>query len=160
MKLSASTLLTLAATALALPTSPQHVLHEQLPLHQAHTTKTRTRVHPSTIIPLRIGLKQSNLDSGYTSLLDISDPGSSNYGRYWTAEQVFSTYAPSPVAVESVRSWLVTYLGKNHDEVVQSFNQGWIAVNLPASQAEALMRTEYYEYFDPEDQTTRLGCEQ
>lgn len=152
-------LLTLAATAFAIPTSHLPVLHEHR-FNFVTNTKTRTRVHRDAIIPLRIGLKQPNLDQGYAHLLEVSDPESSRYGKYWSIEQIFSTYSPPPQSVESVRSWLVAFTGKSDHEIVQSFNRGWLAVDLPAWQAETLMRTEYYEYYDPEDDTTRLGCEQ
>jgi tripeptidyl-peptidase I len=151
-------LLSLAATVLAIPTSHLHVVHEER-FTFVTDTKTRTRVHRDAIIPLRIGLKQSNLDQGYTHLMEISDPESLWYGQHWSVEKVFSTYSPSIESVENIRRWLVAFTGKQDHEIVQSFNRGWIAVDLPAWQAESLMRTEFYEYYDPEDDTTRLGCE-
>lgn len=39
------------------------------------------RVPGDAVIPVRIGLKQSNLEDGYDAVMDVSDPASSNYGK-------------------------------------------------------------------------------
>ena len=57
-----------ALSATAAPTSTSHVVHEKRQSQPLSWTKY-SRVDPSTVLPVRIGLTQSNLESG-PSLLD------------------------------------------------------------------------------------------
>lgn len=75
--------------------------------------------------------------------MDVSHPESPNYGKHWTAKDVHNMFAPAEDAVRSVMNWL-----KEHGigGVVHSDNKGWLAFDIPASQAEELFKTEYHEY--------------
>lgn len=92
------TLLAVASLSLlshAAPTeNARHVLHEK-----RNTTPRRwqrgVRVHPDAILPLKIGLTQSNLDDGYDLLMQVSHPTSSGYGKHWSAEEVHDFFAPA-----------------------------------------------------------------
>lgn len=55
----------------------------------------RGKAQPALSLPLRIGLKQQNLDQGEELLYDISNPASSNYGKHLTQEQVVDMFAPA-----------------------------------------------------------------
>ena len=46
-----------------------------------------------TIIPISIGLTQSNIDKGYEFLMDVSHPGSENFGKHWSMEKVISSHS-------------------------------------------------------------------
>lgn len=68
----------LACLTAAAP-SPSHVVHEKrsgLPVAWKHLS----RADRSTVLPVRIGLKQSNLEHGNKFLEDVSDPESPNFG--------------------------------------------------------------------------------
>ena len=67
----------LASKVLAAPGST-HVLHEKRAVID-HSSRGE-RVPENAVIPIRIGLKQSNLEHGYDALMDVSDPDSENYG--------------------------------------------------------------------------------
>ena len=58
----------IALTATAAPTSTSHVVHEKRQL-QPLNWKKYSRLEPSVVLPVRIGLTQSNLEIG-PDLLD------------------------------------------------------------------------------------------
>lgn len=94
-----------AATVIHTTRSTNRVLHEK---RTATPREWRQggRVSADAILPIRIGLVQSNLDDAYEHLMDVSHPQSPNYGRHWKAEDVHEMYAPSSDAVDAVRAWL------------------------------------------------------
>lgn len=66
--------------ALASPkTTSSFVLHEKRTATPHYWTK-RSRAHPSELLPVRIGLTQSNLHLAEQYMLDVSDPKSPNFG--------------------------------------------------------------------------------
>lgn len=68
MKISLIVLNGLLAGAIAVPTS--QVVHEKRDTNNARWIK-REAVDPNTKVPVRIALKQSNLDKGMDYLLDV-----------------------------------------------------------------------------------------
>ena len=88
MKLSVTILGAFAATVLALPASVPHVVHEKRSTTSVWSKIPNVKPDSRTTLPVRIGLKQSNLDRGHDVLMDIADPASENYGKHLTAEQV------------------------------------------------------------------------
>jgi tripeptidyl-peptidase-1 len=66
---------------LAAPTADNHsfVLHEKRNGAPHQWTK-RTRAYAEEILPVRIGLVQSNLHKAEEYILDVSDPTSPNFG--------------------------------------------------------------------------------
>ena len=68
----------LAAHVLAAPRDLKRVLHER----RAVIDPTKgDRIDENSVIPIRIGLKQTNLETGYDAVMDVSDPESANYGN-------------------------------------------------------------------------------
>ncbi|KAG2032913.1 Pro-kumamolisin, activation domain-containing protein [Suillus americanus] len=72
-------------------------------LDQAH----RRPFPQLTTLPLRIALKQSNIESIDEHLYDDSHPESANYGKHWTAGEISQKFSPSEQSVSTVRDWLV-----------------------------------------------------
>ena len=144
------------AGSAALPTSSA-VIHEKRSLSGQSGLVNRQRVDAAAILPLRIGLLQSNLEDGYAHLMDVSHPSSANYGKHWTTEAVDTIFAPSNHSVAAVKEWL-TSSGIESDDVFET-EKGWLAIDLPAGDAERLLNTEYYEH-EAEDGTLRIGCDQ
>lgn len=133
----------LFATSLAIPT-PNHVLHEG---RDGPLTQSRERLDPDAIIPIRIALRQSNLHVGYDRLMDVSHPSSPNYGKHLSTEEVHNLFAPTESSVRAVKDWLLeSGLGLSETHVLHYENKGWLALDIPASHAEKLLNTEYYEY--------------
>jgi tripeptidyl-peptidase-1 len=85
--------------------------------------KRKDRIQKDTILPVRIGLAQSNLEKGHSFLMDVSDPRSPNYGKHWAAKKVHEVFAPSTETVKEVKEWLNSFGIPNH-RVVHSENKG------------------------------------
>lgn len=133
------------ASILAAAAAPaSHVLHEKRSADSNVFNLERRRVDYEAIIPIRIALKQSNLDSGYDRLMDVSHPSSDNYGKHLSAEEVHSIFAPAEESIKAVKDWLLSG-GVQTESIMDYENRGWIAVDLPAGHAETLLHTEYYE---------------
>ncbi|KAL1302615.1 hypothetical protein AAFC00_002987 [Neodothiora populina] len=134
-----------------------HVLHEKRSDGPSAWTRS-VRVHRDAILPIRIGLVQTNLEHGYDHLMDVSHPSSPNFGKHWTAEQVHEAFAPEEESVQVVKDWLIAS-GIDENDIVQSDNKGWLAMDIPAKDAERLFQTEYHEHEHVRTGSTRIGCE-
>ena len=145
----------LATISAAAPFSPPTVVHEK---RTSPFNGRTTRVHGDAVVPVRIGLTQSNLDKGYDYLMEVSHPSSAAYGKHWSVDKVNEIFAPSQDSVKAVKEWLMAS-GIDSESIATSRNQGWLAINIPAKQAESLFNTEYYEHENAEDGTVRLGCD-
>ena len=144
----------LFASALAAPRAAVRVIHERRSLP---ALDRRARVDPDSIVPVRIGLTQSNLDSGYERLMDVSHPLSKNYGQHLSAAEVHELFAPTNETTSAVKEWLI-FAGVDAGSILHYANKGWLSVDMPAWQAEELLSTEYYEH-DSKD-GIRIGCDE
>ncbi|KAK0115982.1 hypothetical protein ONS95_013021 [Cadophora gregata] len=129
--------------AAAVPKS--HVLHERRDTTSAKQWVKREQLSPTAILPMRIGLKQQNLEYGHDYLMDISHPDSPNYGRHWTSEEVIRKFAPTQGTVDAVTAWLTTS-GINAQRITHSENRGWLAFDATTEEAEGLLHTKYHLY--------------
>jgi tripeptidyl-peptidase-1 len=121
-----------------------YVLHEKRVEHSAWT-RTR-RLEGYIPLPLRIGLKQRNLDLLPDYLMSVSDPNSPSYGQHWTPEQVAEKFAPAEETHNTVRDWLVT-AGIDARRVRRSVNNAWIDVHeATAAEIERLLDAQYHVY--------------
>lgn len=96
-------------------------------------------------MPMRIGLTQTNLDNGYDYLMEVSDPASEQYGKYWSAKKVHEVFAPAADAVSVVRDWLSSS-GIHSSRVVEYENKGWLAFDASVEEAEALLLTAFHKH--------------
>lgn len=81
----------LAAFALASPVLlSTHAVHEKRSEAPQGWAKTDL-LDPHAVLPMRVGLTQSNLHKGYGWLEEVSDPSSPKYGQHWDAKQVSRT---------------------------------------------------------------------
>ncbi|KAF9228451.1 hypothetical protein BS17DRAFT_877685 [Gyrodon lividus] len=136
--------LSLGLLAAAEPALSPYTLHEKR-THVPTGWALKRRHDPSTVIPLRFALTQKNIDDVGKYLMEVSHPKSENYGRHWTAGDVFKTFAPSKESIEAVRSWL-SESGFESDRVNLTPNKGWIEVSATVEEAERLLQTEYNTY--------------
>jgi tripeptidyl-peptidase-1 len=60
----------IAVLASSAPASIKHVLHEERQFPPSDYRKG-TRIEGSAILPMRIGLTQTNLENGYDHLMDV-----------------------------------------------------------------------------------------
>ncbi|KAJ5113386.1 subtilisin-like protein [Penicillium angulare] len=153
-----SVALAIVALTGAAPASVKHVLHEKREKNGYDWVKG-DRVESDAVLPVRIGLSQNNLEKGYDYLMEVSDPNSGRYGKYWSADDVHDMFAPSKEAVDSVRQWLESS-GIDPSRVVHSDNKGWIAFDAYAHEAERLFLAEFYEHKHASSSSMKIGCDQ
>ncbi|RAO73388.1 uncharacterized protein BHQ10_009400 [Talaromyces amestolkiae] len=148
----------LTALAVAAPSPARHVLHEKR--HRPATDWVKgTRIESSAILPIRIGLTQSNLHDGPEVLKAVSDPRSDRYGQYLSMEEVHDLFAPVEHHVESIKEWL-HHSGIDKSRIVHSDNKGWLAFDATTEEAERLFQTEYFEHEHAESDRVRVGCDE
>lgn len=75
------------------PLAARHVIHEKRDVAPPGWV-ARSRLGADVRIPLRIGLKQRNLELGGMYLDEVSNPRSPKYASHWTAEQVMDVFSP------------------------------------------------------------------
>jgi hypothetical protein len=68
-------------------------------------------------------------------------------------------FTPSEEIVDAVRDCLVAF-GIKDDSIVHSENKGWLALDIPAWQAENLFNTEYHEHVHSTSGQVRVGCDE
>ena len=124
---------------IALPTT--HVLHEARDGHSQRWTNVG-RAPSNSVLPMRIGLVQSNLHKTHEYLNDVSHPSSPNYGKHWTSQQVIEAFAPAKKTIKTVGQWLENAGIKP----TLSENKAWFAFDITAEKAESLLHTQYFEY--------------
>ncbi|KAK9781494.1 putative Peptidase S8/S53 domain-containing protein [Seiridium cardinale] len=155
------TFLVLAASAVnALPSTTNYVLHESRQasgVRKRSLTSLYARADSNAIVPVKIGLTQSNLHTGYDRLMDVAHPTSPNFGKYLTQEEVVELFAPKTESVSAVKNWLVS-AGIRASRIKHYQNKGWLSIDMPVREAEALFRTQYHEV--EHKGTLRIGSEE
>ncbi|KAJ7119731.1 subtilisin-like protein [Mycena epipterygia] len=152
------TLAALASISAALPsTHSPHILHEKRAADPyASGWIQARRLESSKIIPMRVGLRQRNLDQLEDLLLSVSHPESPTYGEHWSAAQIVDMFAPSLETIAAVKNWLIDS-GLSDDRLRLSASRGWIAANVTVEEAEKLLQTEYHVYTHPSG-AEQFGC--
>ena len=72
----------------------EYVVHERRHEHTDQRWSKIGQLDGSQILPIRIGLKQSNLEHADRWLMEIADPESPRYSQHWTAEEVIDAFKP------------------------------------------------------------------
>ncbi|OGM49728.1 protease S8 tripeptidyl peptidase I [Aspergillus bombycis] len=146
--------LLLGLSALSAATS---VVHERREVTSSHWVK-RARVSPSDKHVVRIGLAQSSLEEAHDLLMDVSNPSSPNYARFYSADEVAAKFAPSTETVNEVQNWL-TEKGINASRIAQTKNHGWLVFHATSKEIEDLFDTTYYEYHNKKTGKKVIACE-
>ena len=81
------------------PVGPSHAVHEKRDIIPHGWQKHDEALRKDFVMPMKIGLSQSNLDKAYDYLMDVSHPEAPNFGKHWTAKQVKETFAPRFVSI-------------------------------------------------------------
>ncbi|KAH8705213.1 putative protease S8 tripeptidyl peptidase I [Talaromyces proteolyticus] len=148
----------LAASSAARPSPHTHVVHEKRGAISARWGDAM-RVRPDADMHVKIGLSQSNLHRGHDMLMDVSDPSSENYGKFWTEDEVHDMFAPSDESVSAVKHWLASS-GIHEIRITHSDNKGWLAFIASGNELENLLHTDFYEYVDSETGDKAIATEQ
>ncbi|KAK0123704.1 hypothetical protein ONS95_008714 [Cadophora gregata] len=120
-----------------------HSLHERHLPQWGHQWTKKSKVPSSQVFPMRIGLKQHNLEAGHNRLMEISTPGSANYGNHMTPEEVIEFFAPRQSSTDAVMDWLVSS-GISADRCAPSVNKQWIQFDATAEEANNLLFADFY----------------
>ncbi|KAK3306236.1 peptidase S8/S53 domain-containing protein [Chaetomium strumarium] len=136
-----------------------NVIHERhKPVHLAGWVK-REPASAEWMLPVRVGLRQSNVDKGHELLMDISNPKSPNYGKHLTRSEVIDLFAPGNRSVENVKQWLVSR-GIHEQRLSQSANKQWIQFDAPVREVEELLLTKYHVFEHAETGARNIACSQ
>ncbi|KAJ6086305.1 hypothetical protein N7486_010586 [Penicillium sp. IBT 16267x] len=145
-----------AVGVLAVPAPYGHAVHERRDFIPASWTEEK-RLDASTLLPVRIGLTQSNLDYGHDLLMEMSNPSSSRYGKHMSESEVHDLFAPGDESVDTVRSWLESF-GIAKNRISQSVNKQWIQFDASTDELEKLLHTEYYIYSHADTGRSHVAC--
>ena len=104
----------------------------------------------NSLVLVHIALRQSNENLGVSSLLDISNPTSPQYGKYWEASEVAKTFNPSSEVISSVVDWL-NRSGVHLSQVSGSHSGGFLNFNLTVHDARRLLNTTFYQLMNEDD---------
>ncbi|KAG6211710.1 hypothetical protein E4U50_002108 [Claviceps purpurea] len=148
----------LAATGLATP-SDYHVLHEKRDENRPMRYIKREAANGDQTIPVRIALKQENIDQGMDLILKVSDPDSPDYGKHYTADQIINLFAPKQETIDAVKAWLVES-GVPADSISLSKSRGWLMFNSPVNKLESLVKADYHVYEHVQSRSEHIGTEE
>jgi tripeptidyl-peptidase-1 len=143
MRCSLVALAAVVAAAAAAPSSV-HVRHEKRDGIPDGWVK-HSSMHRTSMMPMKVALRQGNLDKLDGYLMDVSSPDSTNYGKHWSHEAIAEAFAPSQETVKAVTEWLES-AGIAPSRVSQSQSLGWLNFDATVEEAESLLRTEYHLY--------------
>ncbi|UNI14693.1 Tripeptidyl-peptidase I [Purpureocillium takamizusanense] len=125
-----------------------HVLHQKRSDETHHDVWVkREPADPATRVPVRIALKQRNLERGMDLVLEVSDPthGSGKYGQWYSREQIIDLFAPSDESIVKVREWLILS-GVAAETIVVPETKGWVHFDATVGQLESLVKADYHLY--------------
>jgi tripeptidyl-peptidase-1 len=114
-------------------------------------------MEPSAKLPVSIGLTQRNLHRAHEYLDSVSNPSSKDYGRHWSINEVTDTFAPSEESRHEVLQWL-------SDNGISTVKDGGalhtVDFDLPVSEVERLLKTEYWIYEHDASGEAHMACEE
>ncbi|EGC39256.1 hypothetical protein DICPUDRAFT_27222 [Dictyostelium purpureum] len=99
------------------------------------------RASKNHLVNFHVALNQRNLDILESTLLDVSNPLSPNYGKYWDMESVLGLVAPEQKVVDTVEE----YLYENGCESVE-IHSDYLKVSAPVSAIEKMFSVEMFNY--------------
>lgn len=140
------------------PGNVNHVQHEKRN-GEPHQWNKRERALRDEVLPVRIGLKQRNLEHVARFVSDVADPDSRNFGRHWSAEKVANTFAPHQSTKDAVMDWLAD-AGIHPSRVSLAKGHNWVEFDGTVAEAENLFKTEYWYYKHKESGGHRVACDE
>ncbi|KDQ11416.1 hypothetical protein BOTBODRAFT_35307 [Botryobasidium botryosum FD-172 SS1] len=108
-------------------------------------------------IPVRINLKQGNLNQAEKLLMAVSHPDSPNYGQHYSAKEVADLFAPSRESIDAVKDWLIS-AGLHPHRLQYSHPKGAVLVDMAIEEIEDLLQTEY-DIYEHESGQPHVACD-
>ncbi|KAI2465624.1 subtilisin-like protein [Annulohypoxylon bovei var. microspora] len=136
-----------------------HIQHEKRTAAQARSWTKVQRAVPEAILPMRVGLKQQNLQSGHNLLMDISNPKSKNYGKHLSAEEIVKFFEPAETSFKAVKDWLVE-AGIPLHNISQSDNKQWVQFDASVSEVEKLLVADYHVWEHASTGVKDIACDE
>ncbi|PBP24455.1 Pro-kumamolisin [Diplocarpon rosae] len=136
--------LVVVTTASPVGSLSRHVIHEKRGAPPSKWAR-HSRLHPSTVIPVRIGLAQQNLHRAEEFINEVAHPESKSYGKHWSRQKVVDMFSPSQESIGAVQEWL-SNSGIDESRLQMSKSRTWITFNATTSEAERLLKAEYHLY--------------
>jgi tripeptidyl-peptidase I len=101
--------------------------------------------------PIRIFLKNQNVQQFEQRALDISTPGHALYGQHMSQSEIQEILKPSDESIQAVTTWLKS------SGLEPTVNHDSVTINTTVADAESLLQTQYkyYTYSGTNDQTLR-----
>ncbi|KAF3768143.1 subtilisin-like protein [Cryphonectria parasitica EP155] len=124
-----------------------HALHERQLPQWGRKWKRGAKVSRDALLPVRVGLKQRNLDHGALMLREQSNPASPRFGKHLSADEVIDLFAPSETSVAAVMDWL-TASGISADRLSLSANKQWIQFDAQTHEVEDILFADFYVFTD------------
>ncbi|KZV98447.1 family S53 protease [Exidia glandulosa HHB12029] len=139
----------LVSLAVARPTM---VVHERI--HAAPAGFSAMHSAPaSTMLNMRIALKQNDISGLEDALMAVSDPASALYGQHLTKEQVEAFVRPKPETMAAVNAFLVEN-GINATSISPAGD--WLAFSIPVSKANDIFESDYTVFSHAETGTSAI----
>ncbi|KAI1206002.1 peptidase S8/S53 domain-containing protein [Annulohypoxylon truncatum] len=114
-------------------------------------------VKDNSEVLVQIFVVQPKIDSITLSFLKLSDPTSSDYGKYWTAQQVAEAFRPETQALEAVTKWLYSY-STSKTSLKLSNSRGHLTFKSTVENVETLFKTSCSRVNDVKNtQTIKCG---
>ncbi|KAF3764746.1 subtilisin-like protein [Cryphonectria parasitica EP155] len=154
---AASAAILLTCSAAPATSSSKHVLHEKRE-GRPHSWQKRSRADAEHVMPIRIALRERNIENAEKYIYDVADPRSPNFGKHWSAEKVANTFAPHPETKNTVMNWLEES-GIEKSRMSLSTGHNWVQFEGTVEEAERLFATEYWHYQHLETGGSRLACD-
>lgn len=88
-----------------------------------------------------------------------SDPSSSKYGQYYTADEVVDLFAPDENSVNAVKEWLVKS-GIPASNINTPKSKGWLDFTTTVGQLQAMLYTTYHIYNHAEGKGQHIAAEE
>ncbi|KAL4879618.1 peptidase S8/S53 domain-containing protein [Aspergillus karnatakaensis] len=97
----------------------------------------------SKLMKFHIAVRQEKVAEFEQLVLDMSTPGSHNYGQHMKRDELRATVSPSNHTMRHVVSWLES---ENIPAESIKSHGNWIEVTMRVAQAESLMKTKFYRF--------------
>ncbi|KAF7309949.1 Tripeptidyl-peptidase sed3 [Mycena indigotica] len=136
----------LIAAVSASPLSARQGYHQQYRRSAPEGFTWKSTAPSDYGLKLRIALASNDAPGLQRALLDVSTPGSENYGKHLTKDEVNGFLAPTPQALAAVTNWL----GNNNVSSTSGVSGDWLTINVPVAKANALLSANF-EMFEHTD---------
>ena len=118
--------------------------------------RRQDRADQTLPLQLRVALTQDHVDEAAHELWKVSDPSSSQYGQYWTVDQLVRTFAPPAESSARVLRWLEAS-GISSGQVTWLHGRTELQVDSSVAMVEQLLSTRVFHYLNLDLGDTLVG---